>query len=115
MFVVYAIVAIVLAVVLTVSGVGTITRQQWVVDTFTGVGVPPSWFPMLGAAKLAGALGLIIGLWVPVIGILAGFGVFAYFVGAVIAHLRANDKNIAPPVVLGLLGLVAAILRIASA
>ncbi|MQA95337.1 MAG: DoxX family protein [Streptosporangiales bacterium] len=53
-------------------------------------GVPPSW-PWLGTAKAAGALGLLAGLFVPVIGVLAGIGLVLYFLGAVTTVLRARS------------------------
>jgi DoxX-like family len=53
---------------------------------------------MLGTLKLAGALGLLVGLGLPVIGIAAATGLVLYFIGAVIAHLRARVLyNIAFP------------------
>ncbi|WP_066913122.1 DoxX family protein, partial [Mycobacterium interjectum] len=63
------------------------------------VGVPRSWLAPLAAAKLAGAAGLVIGLLgVPALGIAAAVGLVLFFVGAVIAHLRAHVLyNIAFP------------------
>jgi len=63
------------------------------------VRVPRSWLPMLGALKLAGAAGLLVGLVSPpAIGIAAATGLLLYFIGAVIAHLRARVLyNIAFP------------------
>jgi DoxX-like family len=63
------------------------------------VHVPRSWLPMSGTLKLAGALGLLAGLvGPPAIGIAAATGLVLYFIGAVIAHLRARVLyNIAFP------------------
>ncbi|OBI27679.1 DoxX family protein [Mycobacterium sp. E2238] len=66
------------------------------------VGVPRSWLPALGAVKLAGAAGLIVGLvglvGLPVLGIAAATGLVLFFVGAVVTHLRARVLyNIAFP------------------
>jgi hypothetical protein len=54
---------------------------------------------MLGTLKLAGAAGLLVGLvGPPAIGIAAATGLVLYFIGAVIAHLRARVLcNIAFP------------------
>jgi DoxX-like family len=114
MFVAYAVVAIVLSVALVASGGAKLTNQPRVVDGIGGLGVPLSWFPALALAEIAGAIGLIIGLWVPALGIAAGIGVVLYFLGALAAHLRANDRGFAAPVVLGLLAVAAIALRIAS-
>jgi DoxX-like family len=63
------------------------------------VGVPRSWLPALGTAKLAGAVGLVIGLvGLPALGIAAAGGLVLFFVGAVVTHLRAKVLyNIAFP------------------
>ncbi len=63
------------------------------------VGVPRSWLPALGAAKLAGAVGLVVGLLgLPALGIAAAAGLVLFFVGAVTTHLKAHVLyNIAFP------------------
>lgn len=63
------------------------------------VGVPPSWLPALGAVKLAGAGGLIVGLFgLRVLGIASAAGLVLFFVGAVVTHLKAHVLyNIAFP------------------
>ena len=55
------------------------------------VGVPRSWLPALGAVKLAGAAGIVIGLLGPrALGIAAAAGLVLFFVGAVVTHLKAR-------------------------
>jgi hypothetical protein len=63
------------------------------------VGVPRSWLPALGAVKLAGAAGLVVGLLgLPALGLAAAVGLVLFFVGAVVTHLRAHVLyNIAFP------------------
>ncbi|WP_133743261.1 DoxX family protein [Actinorugispora endophytica] len=63
------------------------------------VRVPESALPYLATLKLAGAVGLVVGLsawtWV---GVAAGIGLVLFFVGAVVAHVRARVfHNIAFP------------------
>jgi hypothetical protein len=54
-------------------------------------GVPDSWLPTLGLLKLAGAIGLLLGLLgVRWIGIAAAIGLVLYFIGAVVTLLRAR-------------------------
>jgi hypothetical protein len=48
------------------------------------------WWPWLGTAKAAGAAGLLIGLLVPVIGVIPGIGLALYFAGAAITVVRAR-------------------------
>ena len=62
------------------------------------VGVPSRYFPVLAGLELAGAAGIIVGLWVEWLGIPAAAGLVAYFVGAVTGHLRVGDtKNLSMP------------------
>ncbi|WP_405795244.1 DoxX family protein [Streptomyces sp. NBC_01506] len=115
MFIAYAVVGILLAAALGASAFAMATRQEAIVASMTKLSVPDSWPPRLASLKAAGALGLLVGLWVPFIGAAAAVGVVLYFVGAVIFHVRAKDYAIAPPVVLVVLAVAALILRIATA
>ena len=65
-------------------------HAKWVVQPLADYGVPRSWWPWLGAAKAAGALGLLVGLVVPVIGTVAATALVLYFAGAVITVARAR-------------------------
>ena len=47
-----------------------------------------------GILLASGALGLLIGLTVPALGIAAGIGLVGYFVCALGVHLRAGDLHI---------------------
>lgn len=66
------------------------TRAAWVVDNMTKYGVPESWLFPLGALKAAGALGLVVGIAVPPIGVAAATGLIVYFVGAIVTVARAR-------------------------
>lgn len=80
----------------------------------TDMGIRLKWFPHLAALLLAGAVGLLVGIaWAP-LGIAAAAGVALYFVGALIAHLRAKDPAIFPPLMFLALAVAALVLRIAS-
>ncbi|TDD29775.1 DoxX family protein [Kribbella turkmenica] len=57
--------------------------------------VPHSWMRPLGALLGAGATGLLAGLVAPPLGVLAAAGLVLYFVGALFAHLRAHDFQLA--------------------
>ncbi|MEV8586757.1 DoxX family protein [Streptomyces sp. NPDC051180] len=72
------------------SGASIFFRATFVVEPLAEYGVPRSWWNWLGAAKAAGAVGLVVGFWVPVIGVLAAIGLVLYFAGAVITVLRAK-------------------------
>lgn len=87
----HIIVTVVAALWVGFSGVSVFRRAEFVVKPLADYGVPRSWWPWLGAAKTAGALGLLAGLFVPFLGIAAGVCLVAYFVGAVITVLRARS------------------------
>lgn len=65
-------------------------RNGWILDNMAKYGVPRSWLPLLGAAKAAGAVGLLVGLAVPVLGIAAAVGLLLYFAGAIVTVARAR-------------------------
>ena len=70
---------------------------------------------LIGALELAGATGLLVGLWVPAIGVAAAVGLGLLMAGAIGAHLRAGDaRNVGPAALLLVLAVTAAILQIAS-
>jgi hypothetical protein len=87
-------------------------RLKWVLANMTEVGVPLSWLPALATLKAAGAGGLLIGLLgVPVIGMAAAVGLVLFFLGAVVAHVRARVfYNIAFPVTYLLLAIASLVL-----
>lgn len=58
------------------------------------LGVPRSWMLPLGTLLAAGALGLLVGIAVPVLGVLAACGLVLYFLGALAAHLRVRDRDL---------------------
>ncbi|MFJ4779315.1 DoxX family protein [Streptomyces sp. NPDC088762] len=78
------------------SGASVFFRAKFVVEPLAEYGVPRGLWNFLGAAKLAGAVGLLVGLFVPAIGIAAAVGLILYFTGAVITVLRARAYAHAP-------------------
>jgi hypothetical protein len=89
-------------------------RHQKVLTSMARLGVPESWLPMLGILKAAGAVGLVVGIGVPVIGAAAAVCLTLFFVAAIITHLRARDYSIGSAVVFLLLAAAALVLRPAS-
>ncbi|MFC7549275.1 DoxX family protein [Plantactinospora sp. GCM10030261] len=92
----YTVVIVATALWVGFSAFAVFIRAPWVVQPLADYGVPRSWWPWLGAAKAAGAVGLLVGLVVPVIGILAGVGLVLYFIGAVITIIRARAYSHIP-------------------
>lgn len=55
------------------------------------VGCPPRIQRLLPFVKLDSAIGLTIGLWVPILGALTIVALVAYFLVAIAFHVRARD------------------------
>jgi DoxX-like family len=94
MFTAYIIVTIVAAGANIYAATSDFVRPEWLLGNMSKLGVPESWLPILGVLKAAGALGLLIGIGVPLIGIAAAAGLTLFFIGAVITHLRAHDLSL---------------------
>src|SRR5262249_5819829 len=90
MFIAYVIVAVMTAALNGYAAYMDFARSESVLENMTRYGVPQSWLYALGALKSAGAVGLLIGIFVPVIGVLASLGLVMYFVGAVVTVVRAQ-------------------------
>ncbi|WP_327163029.1 DoxX family protein [Streptomyces zaomyceticus] len=73
------------------SGAAVFFRAAFVVEPLAAYGVPRSWWNRLGAAKAAGAVGLVAGFFVPVVGTAAAIGLVLYFAGAAVTVLRARS------------------------
>ncbi|UYQ63999.1 DoxX family protein [Streptomyces peucetius] len=86
----YVVVTLIAAAMVGFSAVSVFLRAKWVVQPMADYGVPMSWLPWLGTAKAAGAVGLVVGLFVPFIGVAAGIGLVLYFTGAVATVIRAR-------------------------
>ena len=117
MFTATVIVSVILAAALTLSATMKLRRNPQVVESVHGVvGFPLEQLWVLASLELAAAAGLVIGLWVAPLGIAAATGSVAYFVGAIIAHLRVGDTKGAPsPAVPLALSIAALVLRVLSA
>ena len=86
----YVVVTVLGAVLAGFSAASVFFGAEWTVKPLADYGVPRAWWPWLGAAKAAGAAGLLAGLAVPVIGVAAAAGLVLYFLGAVVTVLRAR-------------------------
>lgn len=95
----YVAVTLLTAFVTAAIAVADLVPAKFVLANSAEVGVPRSWLAPLATAKLAGAIGLVVGLLgLPWLGIAAAVGLVLFFVGAVVTHLRAHVLyNIAFP------------------
>lgn len=88
MFVAYVVVAVVTAVANLYVSVLDFRHEEKTVENATTVGLPLWSVIPLGVLKTAGALGLLVGIGVPAIGVAAATGLVLFFVVAVAAHVR---------------------------
>jgi hypothetical protein len=114
MFIAYLIVTVLAAAANIFSAACDFVRYKQVSIAMAKAGVPESWMTMLGILKTAGALGLLVGIGVPLIGTAAAVGLILFFVGAIITHLRARDYSFGLAIVFLLLAVAALVLRLAS-
>ncbi|GAA1138233.1 hypothetical protein F4556_005335 [Kitasatospora gansuensis] len=87
----YVVVTVLAAAMTGFSAFSLLRRADFVVQSMVQYQVPRSWWTPLGLAKAAGALGLVVGLFVPFIGIAATVGLALYYLGAVITCVRARS------------------------
>jgi hypothetical protein len=114
MFTAYIIVTLLAAAANIFSATLDFIRYKQILINMARVGVPESWITMLGVLKAAGAIGLLVGIGVPVIGTAAAIGLVLFFVGAIVTHLRARDYSFGLAVVFLVVAAAALVLRLAS-
>lgn len=112
MFAAAVIVSILLAALLAYTAVRKLSHEPAVVETYARVGVPEERLDYLAVILLAGAAGLIAGMfWAP-IGVASAIGLILYFALAVAFHIRADDTaNLPTPLAMAALAVAALVLR----
>ena len=103
-----------IGVAVTFSAVGKLTKRPDVTATLSKVGVTPAQMPLLAVLELLAALGLLVGIWAKAAGLAAAAGLVLYFLGAVVAHLRAKEtvKDLFPAALLAVISLVTLLLEV---
>jgi hypothetical protein len=86
----YLVTTALVALVVGFSALMKIRRDPAVVKVIDSVGAG-KYLTALAVCELAGAAGLLAGMWLPIVGVAAGIGLVIYFVGAVVSHLRISD------------------------
>ena len=110
----YLVITILLAAMTLFSGFGKLRHDPHIVKVIhETVGVPMKYFPLLATCEIAGAVGLVAGIWCWPLGVAAAIGLLLYFFGAVLSHLRVRDiKGIGPAAFLLALSAGALYLRV---
>ncbi len=112
MFITYLIVTILAAAANAFSATLDFVRFKQILVNMARVGVSESWLTTFGILKAAGAIGLLLGIFWPMIGTAAAAGLVLFFIAAIITHLRARDYSFGLAVVFLLLATGALILRL---
>ena len=99
--------AVVLAVVFGVAGLAKIGGAPVMRKAAQHLGFTVDQYRVIGALELAGALGLVVGLVVPAIGVAAAIGLGLLLIGAGTAHLVNRDRGPRVAVPLALVAVVA--------
>ena len=116
MFILCVVVTALLAFASFGSAMGKIQGIPQMAELLDSVGVSASTGRILGFVQLAGAAGLILGLFVAPVGVAAAGGLTLYYLGAMAAHARARHpvKQVFFPFPLLVLSLAALVLRIVT-
>lgn len=103
-----------LGLVATGSAMGKLTGNAQVISNLTALGLSAGNIKALAVLELAGAAGLLIGIWLPVLGLAASAAFIAYFAGAVIMHVRHGDavKELAPAAILGVIAIISTLVQL---
>lgn len=114
MFIALVIAAALLAAICVSSALMKLRKHEQAVAIIGGVvGVPERMFPVLAALEIAGAVGVVLGLWLEPLGIAAAACLSLYFIGAATGHLRVRDvKNLSMPLPPLLLSVAVLVLRV---
>jgi DoxX-like family len=109
-----AILSVLLAGAVAFSAVRKLSHDPQVVQTYIRVGVPEERLDYLAIILLAGATGLLLGLFWSPVGLAAAIGLSVYFLLAIASHVRADDLEHAPaPVAIELVAVAVLVLQLA--
>jgi uncharacterized membrane protein YphA (DoxX/SURF4 family) len=116
-FVTTAIIGSVLAAMYLAAGSSKAMAAPRTVAQAAELKIAPRSYRLIGIAELFGAAGVVIGLWLPWLGIAAGIGVGLMMIGAIVAHLRVGQspKQTVPALVGAALAVCYVVLRVLSA
>ncbi|KAA8889294.1 DoxX family protein [Nocardia colli] len=90
MSIAYVIVTIAAAAAMLIASGVDVFRAQWVRDNMRSYGIPDWTLYPLAVIKAAGAVGLLVGLAVPPLGLAAAICLVLYFFGAIFTIVRAR-------------------------
>ena len=91
-------ISLLLAAACLLPAVGKLTGQPKMRKSAAHFGIPWPRYRLIGAAELAAAAAILIGLWWHPLGVAAAAGMALLLLGAIITHRKAADsgKEMAP-------------------
>lgn len=109
--------AIALAFVFATTGLPKVALTPAAQRMFGRIGVPPALIRLTGVTEILGAVGLVVGIWVVWVGVLAAALLGVQMTAAVAWHLAKRDDApyVVPPLLLLLGCALCLVLRLASA
>ncbi|WP_410816822.1 DoxX family protein [Micromonospora sp. 050-3] len=109
-----AILAVLLALIFSALGTAKILALQPMRALAAEAGFSVAAYRRIGLLEVAAVIGLLIGLFQPLIGMLAGAALLLLLGGALVVHLRKGDgpRKYGPAVVCGVLVAAYLILRV---
>lgn len=94
------------------AGASKLTGAQQMKDNFDRFGYPRSFMYLTGAIEVTGMVGMISGIFFPVLAVVGGLLLAATMIGAIFTHVRMKDpgSKIAPPTILLILTIIVVVL-----
>ena len=74
------------------SAIAKLKKVPDVMAAMEKVGVKPNQIPVLAFLEIAGGLGVILGIWLPTLGLVSSAALVLYFVGALFSHFSRGHK-----------------------
>mgnify|MGYP000452729758 FL=1 len=74
------------------SAISKLKKVPDVMASMEKVGVKPNQIPFLAFLEIAGGLGVILGIWLPTLGLVSSAALVLYFIGALFAHFSRGHK-----------------------
>jgi hypothetical protein len=113
MYIVYVVVTVLVALANSYAASLNLIGAESVKVIADKVQVSQKWMIPFGILLASGAVGLLIGFAVPVLGTLAAIGLVLYFICALSAHIRVRDPKVAGAVSFLILAVAALITDLA--
>lgn len=112
----YLIVTILAAAANIYAAMNDFRPPAWLLSNMKRLGVRERWLKTLGVLKALGAVGLLAGIGIPLIGVAAAAGLVLFFAGAIVTSIRARWPGHLPyPFVWLLFAAGSLVLRLRSA